>query len=438
MRFTVTLLAFISLISMSWAQGLRFENHTLFVKLKPNTEMPMVSGIDRVEKLFNDVYLLHTQDAVLVENQLIKEASVVYTEKNYYAGQRQLPAINKSVSPKSFTSSQFNDPQVGRIWSFNDESRFGISVEKAYSSALPQHQASKIIVAVVDTGIDYTHEDLKDVMWVNEKEIAGNNIDDDNNGYIDDVHGINTLERNSSGQATGNPKDGHYHGTHVAGTIAATQNNMIGIAGIAGHVELMAIRTVPSNGDETDRDVVESYLYAGKMGAKLINCSFGKALNEGGMIVSEAIKHIGDEYGVLVVAAAGNDSTMFSKFDIDTNLRYPASYQNDHLLVIAATQSSGGLASFSNVGKKNVDVAAPGAQIFSTMPNNAYGNLSGTSMATPTTVGVAAQVLAYYPDLSPLELKKALIDSVVKVNEFSQYMVSGGRVDLARALDSLK
>ena len=427
-------------ISISWAEIPRFNSKTLFVKLKAGSHMPQLGGITKVDKLFKNVYLLHTQDAVLLENELLKSEEVILTEKNYYAGKRELPKIStkKSAHDESFVSLTFNDPQVGKIWSFRDETRFGVSVEKAYSTALPQQSPEKVIVAVVDTGVDYNHEDMKDVMWINDGEIANNKIDDDQNGYIDDVHGINTLVRNEQGNATGDPIDGHYHGTHVAGTIAATQNNNKGIAGIAGHVELMAIRTVPSDGDETDRDVVESFLYAAKMGARLVNCSFGKANNEGGLIVSETIKHIGEEFGVLVVAAAGNDSQPWSKFDIDKNPRFPASFPNDHLLVIAATQSNGGIAGYSNVGKKSVDVSAPGSDIFSTLPNNRYGNLSGTSMATPTSVGVAAQVLSYYPQLTALELKEALMNNATTIQAFAPYMVSGGRIDLAKTLTSLE
>jgi thermitase len=148
------------------------------------------------------------------------------------------------------------------------------------------------------------------------------------------------------------------------------------------------------------------------------------------MIVSEAIQFVGETYGSLVVAAAGNDSTPWGKIDIDTSLRYPASYTTEYLLVIAATEKSGRIASYSNVGKKNVDLAAPGSDIYSTLPNNDYGSLSGTSMATPTTVGVAAQILSFYPNLNPIALKKVLMNTVTKVTPFEKWMVSGGRVDL--------
>jgi subtilisin family serine protease len=225
-------------------------------------------------------------------------------------------------------------------------------------------------------------------------------------------------------------RDTHSHGTHVSGSIGATQNNGKGVAGIASNVKIMGIRTVPNSSDELDVDVIEAFLYAAKMGAKIINCSFGKNKNEGGMAVSETIEHIRDEYGVLVVAAAGNSSR-----SIDSRLTYPASFPNDNLLVVASTSSNGRFSYFSNYGFKNVDVAAPGSGILSTTPNNRYSSMSGTSMASPNTAGVAAEVLSHFPNLSPVELKKVLMDSVTKSSRYRGKTVSEGRVDLQKALE---
>ena len=267
-------------------------------------------------------------------------------------------------------------------------------------------------------------------MWTNPGEIAGNGIDDDGNGYIDDIHGINTLVRDSNGNATMDMMDGHSHGTHVSGSIGAQQNNGIGVAGIASNVRIMGIRTVPNSSDELDVDVVEAFIYAAKNGAKIINCSFGKARNEGGMAVSDAIEFIGKNYGTLVVAAAGNDSS-----NIDRRATYPATFQNENLLVVASTSSRGGMSYFSNYGVKNVDVAAPGSGIYSTVPGNRYSSMSGTSMASPNTAGLAAEVLSHFPELTPVELKKVLMDSVTKVSKFTSKVMSGGRIDLEKALN---
>lgn len=428
MRIFLVLVLAVSQLAFSSTPS--FDNSKLFIKLKPGAQLPKSELMGKTKHLFGDNYLVTTTDAVKLEKQLKKLNSITSTQKNYYAGSRELPAVthNKNDVQIDFFSA-FNDPKVGRVWAFNDAAKNGVSVNKSYLAPL-NVEKEQIIVAVVDTGVDYNHEDLKEVMWVNEGEVPGNNIDDDNNGYVDDVYGIDTLTKDSNGNATGDPMASHAHGTHVAGTIGAKQNNNIGIAGIASNVKIMAIRTVPDTSDETDADVVESFLYAAKHGAKLINCSFGKNKNEGGMIVNETITHIGETYGTLVVAAAGNDYGR----NIDSRRTYPASFDSDYLMVVASTTKRGGLSFFSNIGPKSVDIAAPGSDVYSTTPGNRYGNMSGTSMATPTTVGVAAELWSHFPELTPLQLKKALMNSVTPVSKFQGKMVSSGRVDLYGSL----
>ena len=403
----------------------------IVVKLKAGSKLPKLQHVKGIKNLFGNVFIIHTDGSESVYSALKKSSAVVSVERNYKAQKSALPSPQQ-LDMKSLDSNlagEFNDPQVGRIWSFQDAAKYGVSVNSAYRQYGTQ-STKEIIVAIVDTGIDTNHEDLKDVLWKNENEIAGNGIDDDQNGYVDDVFGINTLVRDSQGRATGNNRDTHSHGTHVAGTIGAKQNNGIGIAGIASNVKLMGIRTVPNNSDETDVDVAEAFIYAAKNGARIINCSFGKGSNEGGSLIPDTLKHIQDEYGVLVVAAAGNDSS-----DIDRRPTYPASHKNDNLLIVASTASSGGMSGFSNYGKISVDVAAPGSSIFSTTPGNRYESMSGTSMASPTTAGVAAEVLSHFPNLSPLQLKEVLMNSVTKVDRFKDKMISGGRIDLLKALE---
>lgn len=408
----------------------KFDNSRLFIKLHKGESIPSLDLIKSSKHLFGNNYLVYTTDANKLQKALHSMPEVITTHKNYFAGKRVLPeATNNKSDISIFNFGAFNDPKVGRVWSFNDASRNGVSVNKSYISPL-RIQKEEVIVAVVDTGVDYNHEDLKSVMWTNTQEIPNNGIDDDNNGYIDDVYGISTLSRDSSGNASGDPMASHAHGTHVAGTIAAKQNNNIGIAGISTNAKIMAIRTVPDSSDETDADVVESFLYAAEHGAKLINCSFGKSHNEGGLIVNETIDHIGKTYGVLVLAAAGNDYGR----NIDSRRAFPASFESDYLLVVASTTKRGRLSFFSNIGPRSVDLAAPGSDVYSTVPGNRYQNMSGTSMATPTTAGVAAEVLSNFPELGPKQLKKVLMDSVTPVSRFQNKMVSPGRVDLFNSL----
>ncbi len=419
------LLILSSLLAISaFASEIRYDKTRAFIKLKENGQMPQTHLITKSTHLFGQNYLVRTSNVDELQSELKNNSQIIRIEKNYYAEKSKLPKIEqyKSTGPE-LNFSAFNDPLVGKVWAFQDATKNGISINKSYLAPLSL-QKEEIIVAVVDTGVDYRHEDLKDSMWKNEGEIEGNNIDDDNNGYVDDIYGIDTLDNDTD------PMASHAHGTHVAGTIAATQNNNVGIAGIASNAKIMAIRTVPDSSDETDADIVESFLYAANHGARVINCSFGKKHNEGGMIVNDTIDHIGSQFGTLVVAAAGNDY----KRDIDTSLVYPASFQSNHLLVVASTTKRGRLSSFSNVGKKNVDVAAPGSGVYSTTPGNSYGNMSGTSMASPTTAGVVADILSHFPELNSESVKKVLMESVTKVRGFDKYMASGGRVDLYKAL----
>jgi subtilisin family serine protease len=414
--------------------------HHLFIKMKAGEELVSSALIKSSKKLFGDLYLVKTSGPDQLAKEVTSLDSVEYVQKDFYSPKSALPkhellsdagVLMMKLKNFDFTSN-FNDPEVGKLWAFN--AKAGLDVAGAYD-ALPAHTPKEIIVAVVDTGVDHNHEDLKDVMWRNEKEIIGNGIDDDNNGYIDDLHGINTLVRDAQGRATMNTMASHWHGTHVAGTIAATQNNGLGIAGVANNVKIMALRTVPDDSDELDSNIVEAYLYAAKMGAKVINCSFGKKVNEGGMVVRDTINEISKK-GVLVVISAGNDSMgPYRWANNDESPKYPASFDSENTLVIASTSSAGGLSTFSNIGPKSVDVASPGSNIYSTINGNRYSTASGTSMAAPNASGVVAMVMGYYPQLKNTDVKKVLIETVSKVPEFQGKIVSAGRLNLKAALE---
>ena len=322
----------------------------------------------------------------------------------------------------------FNDPGYRSFWINRVSSQYGISLDKAYSN-FKNLKSTEIIVAVIDTGVDYTHKDLKNNMWVNLNEILDNGIDDDYNGYIDDVHGINLLERTSSGNGTGNPMDTHFHGTFIAGIIAAEQNNKTGTVGIASNVKIMAIRAIPSDADEADKDVAEALIYAAVHGAKIINCSFGKKANQGGSLVAEALDFIAKEYGVLVFASSGN----FQE-NIDRVPLYPASLTNDNLIVVAATDRDGKLTYFSSYGPVSVDVAAPGVDIYSTLLNNNYAFYFGTSVATPIVAGIAAEIWSKFPNLNFKEIKSVILNSTTPNKNLKNKILTGGHVDLYKAL----
>ncbi len=415
----------------AFASTPRFHQNRLVVKLNKGEILPQSKFIKSSQHLFNNIYVLQTEELDRLERFLSTRPAIKMIQKDYFAGRSPLPYPETTETLKpNFKKSDalFNDPGLRKLWAFRNNKKNGMDVTKAYEQ-WGQATGEEVIVAVVDTGVDYNHEDLKDVMWSNPGEIAGNGIDDDNNGYIDDIHGINTLVRDEDGKATLEIMDGHSHGTHVSGTIGAKQNNGIGVAGVASNVKIMGIRTVPNAGDETDVDVAEAFLYAARNGARIINCSFGKSHNEGGMLVKETIDHIGKEYGVLVVAAAGNSTQ-----NIDKRLTYPASFDSSNLLVVASTTKSGRLSYFSNYGKVNVDLAAPGSSIYSTTPGNRYSSMSGTSMASPNTAGVAAEVLSHNPEMSAKELKDILMENVSPVSKYTRKMASGGLINLNQAL----
>ena len=485
-----------------------------------------------------------------------------------------------------------------------EDHMLGISTEKAYRAFLKNRQSTTITVAVIDSGIDIDHEDLDEKIWVNEDEIAGNGIDDDQNGYVDDVHGWNfiggkggdnvnhdtyeltrlyvnlsekykekdpeslskqekkeydfylgikekyetevseiqeqytwfttlyamyekantlmeayfeveevpldSLENLDSPDAKitqaarilsyayendlnetyfeegeeyfrtsleygynpdFNPRtivgddyenvlEKYYgnndvkgpfsrHGTHVAGIIAADRNNELGIKGIANNAKIMVLRAVP-DGDERDKDIANAIYYAVDNGAKIINMSFGKAYSPHKEAVDAAVKYA-ETRGVLIVHAAGNDSE-----NIDEEDNYPSRQYIDskkkaqNWIEVGASswkENAELTAKFSNYGKKTVDVFAPGVEIYSTTPEQSYESLDGTSMAAPVVTGLAAMLMSYYPDLSAVQIKDIILQSVItfdklqvyqpgsmKLTDFSDLSSTGGIVNAYEAV----
>lgn len=252
-----------------------------------------------------------------------------------------------------------------------------------------------VIIAVIDTGVDTKHSELKDNIFVNADEIAGNGVDDDRNGYIDDVKGWNFVANSN------NANDDQGHGSHVAGIIGAKGNNAAGVAGVVWKASVLPVKVLDAEGSGYSSDVIKGIQYATAMGANIINLSLGSY--QYSQAEYDALKAARDA-GVLVVAAAGNDGT-----DNDADAHYPSSYALSNIIAVAASNGIGGIVGFSNYGKKSVHIAAPGHNIYSTYMNGQYASLSGTSMATPVVVGIAALVLADHPELSLSQLRNRVI-----------------------------
>jgi subtilisin family serine protease len=253
-------------------------------------------------------------------------------------------------------------------------------------------------------------------------------VQDKPNDITDNIYGNNVM--------WGPTKDGSLHGTHVAGIIAAERNNGIGMNGIAHNVEIMTVRAVP-DGDEYDKDIALAFRYAVDNGAKVINTSFGKSYSPHADWVYDAIKYAADN-DVLIVNAAGNDGA-----DIDTKNVFPndqinngAEISNNFLTVGALNFKYGEelVANFSNYGKINVDVFAPGVKIYSTTPNNKYRHLQGTSMASPNVAGVAALIRSYYPKLKAAQVKQILMNSGLPIKNM---VIMGGNKENKKNLNEV-
>jgi probable HAF family extracellular repeat protein len=335
------------------------------------------------------------------------------------------------VEPDSFVYTQVlpNDTrfQDGSLWGLHNTGQNSgladadIDAPEGWDT---RKSASNTIVAVIDTGIRYTHQDLAANMWKNPGEIAGNNIDDDANGYIDDVYGINTINN------TGNPMDDNQHGTHVAGTIGAVGNNGIGVTGVAWNVKLMACKFINEGGSGSTYDAARCIDYAVSKGAKILSNSWGGS--EYSQTLYNAI-NAAKQKDVIFVAAAGNNA-----FNTDQGVFYPASYELDNVISVAATTRTDELASFSNYGISSVDIAAPGTETLSTghLSDSDYITLQGTSMATPHVSGALALLREQFPSESYLQLINRLYNSADKKDGLTGKCLTGGRLNLAKALTS--
>lgn len=392
------------------------------VKLVPGTD-------ERELEQLNSRYRTRTKRTLRAGNTFLVEVAApsldaVKTAITYY--KQNISLIQTAEPDFIVTLSQeapSNDPRLGELWGLRNYGQVADSTIGADSGAThvwSRSTGSKdILVGVIDTGIDYNHQDLAPNVWRNPGEIQ-NGIDDDGNGFIDDLRGWNFAGDNN------NPADDNQHGTHVAGTIGAVANNALGVAGVAPSVSLVALKIFNASGFALSSDAADAIAYANRMGIPITSNSWGG--NDYSQILKDEIDRA-DQKGFLFVAAAGNNAD-----NVDVHGAFPAAYNSPNIISVAAVDAYDGLASFSNYGVSAVDLAAPGVLILSTLPGNAYGNLSGTSMATPHVSGALVLLRSLLPGRSHHEYKRLLLDGAVRIPALEGKVKSGGRLNVARAL----
>ncbi|MGE4490556.1 MAG: S8 family serine peptidase, partial [Kiritimatiellales bacterium] len=363
--------------------------------------------------LLPDTYLIRFEDVDLD------------TVSKKIAAFQQLPDVVKYAEADFIVSSQEifpDDPDFSEQWGLHNTGQDDGTVDADIDAPGAWELATgsrDILVAVIDSGVDYNHEDLADNMWINSGEEL-NGFDDDGNGLVDDIHGWDFCNNDND------PMDDAGHGTHCCGIIGAVGSNSVGVAGVCWNVSMVGLKFLNSSGHGATSDGIDATVYAAQIGARLISASYGgSSYNE----AYEDALALAASSNMLFIAAAGNTAD-----DNDAEPHYPSSYTNDHIIAVANSTRTDELSVFSCYGLTSVDLAAPGSSILSTLPNNEYGVKSGTSMATPCVSGSAALLWAYHPELTASEVKEALLNTVDTNAAFMGKTVSGGRLNLNRAV----
>ena len=322
-----------------------------------------------------------------------------------------------------------DDALFGQLWGMDNTGQSGgvadIDINAPEAWDLTTGSSTSGVITVIDTGVDYTHPDLAANIWTNPGEIAGNGLDDDNNGYIDDVHGINAITN------SGNPMDDNDHGTHCSGTIGALGNNGLGVAGVSWNAKIMACKFLDADGNGTSANALKCLDYVHALKTRTSNPVNIIATNNswGGGAFSQAlldgiVQQRND--GILFVAAAGNATA-----NTDTTPSYPASYFVSNIIGVASHDRSNALASDTNFGRRSVHVAAPGVDVMSTIRNGGYATASGTSMAAPHVSGVVALLNAQNPGRGWRQLKNLVLAGGVSSPSATGKTVTGKRLRAA-------
>ena len=367
------------------------------------------------------------------------------------------PAKVMAQETTEYKSTEFtypNDPYIDALWSYDNPGtythyyssfpviRYGtpdvdMNIWQAWENyPLAKEETRTVIVAIIDTGVDYLHPDLADQMWVNPNEIQDNGVDDDGNGYIDDIHGWDFFNNDAtichySDTPNGyiaDPDDNDNHGTHIAGIIAATANNSIGIAGVASNVNVKIMSLKIHGGTSSSGsvgDAIKAIRYAESMGADICNLSWGTTN------YNQALELTIRESSMLFVTAAGNNSLNNNSTPV-----FPASLRLPNLISVAYIDSDGNLDPSSNYGVSTVDIAAPGKDIYSTLVGS-YGYSSGSSMAAPHITGLAVMLYAYRENIYPAQVKELIINALLPLESLDGYLINPGIPDAGAVISSL-
>lgn len=383
------------------------------------SELPGIAVVMRTEKAQapagEDPFKDKKSDELVAEllgrqAELKKSGLFDFVEPNY------IVSLNLDSTDTGYTD--------GSLWGLRNTGQRGgtsgsdIRARQAWDVTTGSDQ---VVVAVIDSGVNYNHVDLAPNMWVNPREIAGNGIDDDNNGYVDDVHGINAAAR------TGDPLDDNGHGSHCAGTIGAAAGAGP-VVGVAWNVKLMGLKFLQADGRGSGAAALDCVNYAVANGADIISNSWGGGPPSQAM---QAAIEAANRADILFVVAAGNESN-----DNDRNPTYPADYEVENVISVGATDRNDRLANFSNFGTRNVDIAAPGVDIFSTWFDSPTSTetISGTSMACPHVSGVAALLKANNPNITAREMKDRLLQTARPVSGLRGRVANSGVLDAFAAL----
>ncbi len=379
-----------------------------------------VNGLTFIEDFDEDV----TAEEVAAQYSKLSDV-VEYAEPDNVINLDPQEDADSDILEETGEAAGPNDPMLAEQWSLlNKGQRSGkegadIRAVKAWTKT---KGSAKVVVAVIDSGVEYTHEDLAPNMWIRPDSLPA--YEDEQLGEIDDLHGFDAAD-------LADPMDDNGHGTHCAGIIGAAGDNGLGIAGINWNVQIMPLKFIGRNGSGTTKAAIEAVNYVIQrkkdgVNVRIISASWGS--NRRSKALEDAIRAANDE-GILFIAASGNDGS-----DHDKRPHFPSGYNLPNVVSVAALDRSDSLASFSNYGAKSVHIAAPGKEILSTWLGNTYMEASGNSMSTPDVAGVAALIVAQNPKISVKDLRERLLNAVDPLPSLAGKVLVGGRLNAAKAV----